>query len=138
MKRIDKVIYTGTTRTTGGRNGHARSSDGRLDLALSPPGGTGLGTNPEQLFAAGWSACFIGAMGRAAAGLGLALPAGVAVEAEVDLGTRGEEYLLQARLTISLPGLAREAAEAVVAGAHQLCPYSKATRGNIDVTLTVA
>jgi len=138
MTRIDKVLYTGKTNTTGGREGAARSSDGRLDIKLSPPGAAGSGTNPEQLFAAGWSACFIGAMGRAASELKVALPADRAVDAEVDLGTTDGAFLLQARLTVSLPGLDRETAQKVVEAAHQICPYSKATRGNIDVTLTVA
>jgi Ohr subfamily peroxiredoxin len=137
MTKIDKVLYTGRTHTTGGRDGLARSSDGRLDIKLSPPGGPGTGTNPEQLFAAGWSACFIGAMGRAASEMKVALPADRAVDAEVDLGTTDGAFFLQARLTITLPGLDREVAQAVVEAAHQLCPYSKATRGNIDVTLTV-
>jgi Ohr subfamily peroxiredoxin len=138
MTKIDKVLYTGRTHTTGGRDGMARSSDGRLDIKLSPPGGPGTGTNPEQLFAAGWSACFIGAMGRAASEMKVALPADRAVDAEVDLGTTDGAFFLQARLTITLPGLDREVARQVVEAAHQLCPYSKATRGNIDVTLTVA
>lgn len=137
MTKIDKVLYTGKTHTTGGRDGMARSADGRLDIKLSPPGGPGTGTNPEQLFAAGWSACFIGAMGRAASEMKVTLPADRAVDAEVDLGTTDGAFFLQARLTISLPGLDREVARQVVEAAHQLCPYSKATRGNIDVTLTV-
>ncbi|HEY4353836.1 MAG TPA: organic hydroperoxide resistance protein [Paraburkholderia sp.] len=136
MSRIEKVLYTGQTHTTGGRNGASRSSDGNLDIQLSPPG-TGTGTNPEQLFAAGWSACFIGAMNRAAAGQKVVLPKDLAVDAEVDLGTTGNDYFLQARLNVSLPGLAPDVARAVVDGAHQLCPYSKATRGNIDVTINV-
>jgi Ohr subfamily peroxiredoxin len=136
MSRIEKVLYTGQTHTTGGRNGASRSSDGNLDIRLSPPG-TGTGTNPEQLFAAGWSACFIGAMNRAAAAQKVVLPKDLAVDAEVDLGTTGNDYFLQARLNVSLPGLAPEVARAVVDGAHQLCPYSKATRGNIDVTINV-
>lgn len=134
---IDTVLYTGRVHVTGGRDGAARSSDGRLDIKLSPPGTTGSGTNPEQLFAAGWSACFIGAMGRAAAEMKIALPADRAVDAEVDLGTTDGAFFLQARLAISLPGLDREVAEKVVEAAHQICPYSKATRGNINVTLTV-
>jgi Ohr subfamily peroxiredoxin len=137
MTNIDKVLYTAKTHTTGGRDGAAKSDDGKLDVALSRPGSSGPGTNPEQLFAAGWSACFIGAMGRAAASLKVALPQGVAVDAEVDLGMAGEEFLLQARLNVSLPGLPADVARAVVDGAHQLCPYSKATRGNIAVTLNV-
>ena len=138
MTRIEKVLYTGKTHTTGGRDGMARSADGRLDVKLSSPGGPGSGTNPEQLFAAGWSACFIGAMGLAAGKLKVALPADRAVDAEVDLGTTDGAYFLQARLTVSLPGLDREVAQAIVDAAHQTCPYSKATRGNIDVTITLA
>jgi Ohr subfamily peroxiredoxin len=133
-----KVLYTASTRTTGGRDGRAQSSDNRLDVALSVPGGPGSGTNPEQLFAAGWSACFIGAMRRAAAVQKVALPADVAVDAEVDLVTTGDAFSLQARLNVSLPGLPRDTAQAVADAAHQICPYSKATRGNIDVTITVA
>src|SRR5262249_8394261 len=135
MTKIEKVLYTGKTHTTGGRDGVARSADGRLDIRLSPPGGAGEGTNPEQLFAAGWSACFIGAMRHAAGRLKVALPADLAVRAEVDLGTTDGAYFLQARLNIALPGLDHETAQAVVEAAHQTCPYSKATRGNIDVTL---
>jgi Ohr subfamily peroxiredoxin len=138
MHTIDKVLYTAHTRTTGGRDGAARSSDGYLDIKLSPPGGKGTGTNPEQLFAAGWSACFIGAMGRAAQEFKVALPADVAVEAEVDLGTGPDGFALQARLTVSLPGLAREVAQGVMERAHQLCPYSKMSRGNIAVELRLA
>ena len=136
MSRIENVLYTGKTHTTGGRNGSSRSPDGNLDIQLSRPG-TGTGTNPEQLFAAGWSACFIGAMGRAGAALKVVLPQDLAVDAEVDLGTTNEEFFLQARLNISLPGLAPDVARTVVDRAHQLCPYSKATRGNIDVTINV-
>lgn len=132
------ILYTGKTHTTGGRNGQSRSDDGRLDIKLSPPGTSGAGTNPEQLFAAGWSACFIGAMGFAAQSLGVRLPADTAVNAEVDLGNGTERgYFLQARLNVSLPGIDRATAQAIVEGAHQTCPYSKATRGNIDVVLNV-
>ena len=137
MSPLENILYTASTHTTGGRDGAARSSDGRLEIKLSPPGSAGEGTNPEQLFAAGWSACFLGAMRRAAADLKVAVPADAAVDAEIDLGTTRNEYFLQARLTVSLPGLDRATAQAVVAGAHQLCPYSKATRGNIDVTITL-
>ena len=139
VTQIENVLYTGKTHTTGGRDGAARSSDGRLDVKLSRPGstGTGTGTNPEQLFAAGWSACFIGAMGRAASKLQVTLPTDVAVDAEIDLGTTDGDYFLQARLNISLPGLERDTAQAVVEAAHQLCPYSKMSRGNINVTLNV-
>ena len=135
MSRIEKVLYTGKTRTTGGRDGASRSSDGRLAIELSPPGGSGAGTNPEQLFAAGWSACFIGAIGLAAGKRKVALPADLAVDAEVDLGMTDGAYFLQARLTVSLPGLDPELARELVDEAHRTCPYSKATRGNIDVEL---
>lgn len=135
--QIEKVLYTAKTHATGGRDGAARSSDGRLDVKLSPPGSAGQGTNPEQLFAAGWSACFIGAMGRAASLQQIKLPVDTAVDAEVDLGTVGDGFLLQARLNVSLPGLDRDVAEAVVNAAHQICPYSKMSRGNINVELNV-
>lgn len=131
------ILYTAKTYTTGGRNGQSRSDDGRLDIVLSAPGSNGAGTNPEQLFAAGWSACFIGAMTRAAKEIGLALPADVSVAAEVNLGSDAEQgYFLQARLNVMLPGLERAAAQAIVDRAHQLCPYSKATRGNINAVVT--
>jgi len=134
---IENVLYTGKTRTTGGRDGSARSSDEQLVVKLSPPGSVHAGTNPEQLFAAGWSACFIGAMGLAAGKRKLRLPTDTAVDAEVDLGMTGDAYFLQARLNISLPGLDPELARLIVDEAHQTCPYSKATRGNINVALTV-
>ncbi|BCF93372.1 MULTISPECIES: organic hydroperoxide resistance protein [Paraburkholderia] len=137
MARIDNVLYTGKTHTTGGREGAARSPDGRLDIQLSPPGSSGKGTNPEQLFAAGWSACFIGAMGLAARELKIALPTDTAVNAEVDLGTGEGGYFLQARLNVSLPGVSAEVAQKIVDAAHQTCPYSKATRGNIDVEIAL-
>lgn len=137
MASIDTVLYTGKTRTSGGRDGASRSSDGALDVRLSRPGAGDGGTNPEQLFAAGWSACFIGAMGRAARALQIELPADTSVDAEVDLGASGDAFLLQARLNVSLPGLSRGAAEAVIEAADQLCPYSKAVRGNIAVELTL-
>lgn len=133
----DKVIYTAHTHTTGGRDGKSASSDGRLDVKLSSPGGAGNGTNPEQLFAAGWSACFEGAMGLAARKMGVKLPADAAIDAEVDLGMTGDAYLLQARLNVGLPGLDKDTAQAIIDTAHQTCPYSKATRDNIDVTITL-
>ncbi|MBN8757400.1 MULTISPECIES: organic hydroperoxide resistance protein [Variovorax] len=132
-----QVLYTGKTHTTGGRLGASRSSDGHLDIQLSPPGGNGTGTNPEQLFAAGWSACFIGAMGKAAGNLKVKLPADLSVDAEVDLVLEEGQYFLQARLNVSLPGLDRDTAQAVVEAAHQTCPYSKLTRGNIEVELNL-
>ncbi|MWV14317.1 Ohr family peroxiredoxin [Pseudomonas sp. R-28-1W-6] len=137
INAIDNVIYTGKTHTTGGRNGESQSSDGRLDIKLSAPGSSGPGTNPEQLLAAGWSACFIGAIGKAAATLKVSLPSDVAVDAEIDLGTDGSAYFLRARLNVSLPGLAPEIARELVDTAHSLCPYSKATRGNIDVEINL-
>src|SRR5215212_4359654 len=137
MSAIDKVLYTAKTHTTGGRDGSSRTSDGRLDVRLSNPGAAGGGTNPEQLFAAGWSACFLSAIGLAAAQRKVTLPADRAVDAEVDLGTNDGGYLLRARLNVSLPGLDRETAQALVDAAHQICPYSKATRGNIDVAINL-
>ncbi|MEM5329409.1 organic hydroperoxide resistance protein [Paraburkholderia sp. JHI2823] len=137
MNQAEKVLYTGKTHTTGGRDGAARSDDGRLDVKLSPPGSSAPGTNPEQMFAAGWSACFIGAMGRAASKIGAKLPRDVAVDAEIDLINSDDAFKLRARLNVRLPGIDRETAQRIVEAAHQLCPYSKATRGNIDVTLAV-
>ena len=132
-----KILYTGKTHTTGGRDGASQSSDGRLDVKLSSPGTTGTGTNPEQLFAAGWSACFIGAMGLVAQQLKVKLPADLAVDTEVDLANNASGYSLQARLNVSLPGVDPETARALVDGAHQHCPYSKATRGNIPVEINL-
>ena len=137
MTQTDKVLYTGRTHTTGGRDGASRSSDGRLDVKLSSPGTSGDGTNPEQLFAAGWSACFEGAIGLAARKMKVAVPADAAIDAEVDLCLVDGAYFLQARLNVSLPGLARDVAQALVDAAHQTCPYSNATRGNIDVVINV-
>jgi Ohr subfamily peroxiredoxin len=137
VNQIDKVLYTAKTHTTGGRDGESRTSDGRLEVKLSSPGSPRPGTNPEQLFAAGWSACFIGAMQVAAGQLKVKLPAETAVDAEVDLASASGGYLLQARLNVSLPGLDRDIAQSVVDAAHQICPYSKATRGNIDVEINL-
>jgi len=137
MTAIEEVLYTAKAHTTGGRDGASRSSDGRLDVKLSAPGAAGGGTNPEQLFAAGWSACFMSAVGLAAAQRKVALPAGRAIDAEVDLGTGGGGYLLRARLNVSLPGLDPAVARELVDAAHQICPYSKATRGNIDVAINL-
>ena len=133
----EKVQYTAKTHTTGGRAGASRSDDGRLDVKLSIPGTSGTGTNPEQLFAAGWSACFEGAMGLAAREMKITLPAETAIDAEVDLCNTDGAYFLQARLNVNVPGLEREVVQALVDAAHQTCPYSKATRGNIDVTINV-
>jgi Ohr subfamily peroxiredoxin len=133
----EKVLYTAKTHTTGGRDGASRSSDGRLDIKLSSPGTAGNGTNPEQLFAAGWSACFEGAMGLAARKMKVTLPADLAIDAEVDLCLTEGAYFLQARLNVSLPGVEREVAQALVDAAHQTCPYSKAIRNNVDVTINL-
>ena len=133
-----KVLYTAKTHTTGGReNGESRSSDGQLDVKISVPGSDRPGTNPEQLFAAGWSACFEGAMGLAARKMKIALPADLAIDAEVDLCLTDGAYSLQARLNVSLPGLEPETAQTLVDAAHQTCPYSKAVRGNIPVTINL-
>ncbi|MGA9968226.1 MAG: organic hydroperoxide resistance protein [Terriglobales bacterium] len=138
MTPIEKVLYTAKTHTTGGREGGAsRTSDGRLDVKLSVPGTPGTGTNPEQLFAVGWSACFLSAIKIVAARKKVKLPAELAVDAEVDLGTTGGGYLLQARLNVNLPGIDREVAQALVDAAHGECPYSKATHGNINVVTNV-
>jgi len=133
-----KVLYTGKTHTVGGRDGASQASDGRLDIKLSSPGTSGSGTNPEQLFAAGWSACFIGAMGLAAAKMKINLPSDLAVDAEVDLCNTDGAYFLQARLNVSLPGIDDELAQALMDAAHQTCPYSKATQGNINIVITLA
>jgi len=138
LTQVEKVLYTAKTHTTGGRsNGAARSSDGHLEIALSTPGSLGRGTNPEQLFAAGWSACFEGAMGIAARKMRITLPDDLAIDAEVDLCTTEGAYFLQARLNVSVPGVEREVAQTLVDAAQQTCPYSKAIRGNVDVVINV-
>jgi Ohr subfamily peroxiredoxin len=137
MASLDKVLYTAKVHTTGGRDGNARSNDGRLEVQLSAPGGAGTGSNPEQLFAAGYSACFIGAMKAVAARQKVTLPTDLAVDAEVDLGPVGSAYGIAARLNVSLPGMDRAAAQQLVDAAHQVCPYSNATRGNIDVAIAL-
>lgn len=138
MTALDKVLYTARTHTTGGRDGASKSDDGRLEVTHSAPGGPGKGTNPEQLFAAGYSACFIGAIRAVAGQMKVPVPADVAVDAEVDLGPITGGYGIAVRLNVSLPGLERAQAQALVDAAHQVCPYSNATRGNVDVTLTLA
>ena len=137
MSTIEKVLYTAQTHTTGGRDGASRTSDGRLDVKLSTPGTSGGGTNPEQLFAAGWSACFLSAIGLVASKKKVVLPADRAIDAEVDLGTNEGGYLLRARLNVSLPGVDRAVAQELVDAAHQICPYSKAARGNIEVAINL-
>jgi len=135
---IEKILYTAKAHTTGGREGgSSRTSDGRLDVKLSVPGTPGTGTNPEQLFAVGWSACFLSAIKLVAGKMKVRLPAEAAVDPEVDLGMSNGGYLLQARLNVILPGIEPAIAQQLVDGAHQECPYSKATRGNINVVINV-
>src|SRR5437660_2711819 len=138
-QEVMKVQYTAKTHSSGGRrDGVSRSDDGRLDVKFSAPGVPGTGTNPEQMFAAGWSACFISAMGLVANKMKVKLPADLALDAEIDLCNSGDVYFLLARLNISLPGLEREVAQAIVDATHEAtCAYSNATRGNIDVTVKV-
>jgi lipoyl-dependent peroxiredoxin len=137
---LQQVIYTAHATATGGRDGRAVSSDQHLDVALARPkelGGNGQGTNPEQLFAGGYAACFIGAMGFVAGQSKKFLPAGTSIDAEVGIGPIPTGFGIQVTLNINLPGMPREEAQALVDAAHQVCPYSNATRGNIDVTLNI-
>lgn len=138
---LDQVLYTAHATSTGGRDGRSVSSDKALDVKLATPrelgGAGGEGTNPEQLFAAGYSACFIGALKFVAGKEKIAFPADASIDASVGIGPLPTGFGIQAELKISLPGLPREQAEALVQKAHHVCPYSNATRGNIDVTLTV-
>lgn len=136
------VLYRTAARATGGRDGAAATLDGSLEVTLATPkelgGAGGAGNNPEQLFAAGYAACFIGAMKFVASQGGPKVPADAAVTANVGIGPRAEGgFGLEVALDVSLPGLDRVAAEDLVAKAHQVCPYSNATRGNVDVKLTV-
>ena len=134
-----KTLYTARVHTVGGREGAARSSDGELDIRLSTPGSNRPGTNPEQLFAAGWSACFEGALGHAARQAGIQLPADTAVDAEVNLHLDDSEgYSLSARLNVSIPGIPDDLAQQLIDKAHQTCPYSKMTRGGIDAAVALA
>ena len=135
MITVRKILHSGKTHTTGGREGTARSDDGRLDIELSPPGAPGNGTNPEQLFAACWSACFIGALRHAANARRVEFPPETSVVAEVDLGHGEQGFFVQARMTVSLPGIAPELGRLLIDAAHQNCPYSKAIRGNVDVAI---
>jgi Ohr subfamily peroxiredoxin len=140
--KLDKVLYTAHATSTGGREGTSKSSDGVLDLKLTTPkemGGAGaVGTNPEQLFAAGYSACFIGAMKYVAMTQKVALPADTSINADVGIGPIPAGFGIQVALHVTIPGMDKAAAEKLVHAAHQVCPYSNATRGNIEVTLTVA
>jgi lipoyl-dependent peroxiredoxin len=141
---IEKALYTATATATGGRAGTAKSSDGAIDVTLSTPkelgGAGGPGTNPEQLFAAGYSACFIGAMKAVAGKQKISLPAEVSITSDVAIGPHANKpgaFGIQVDMKISVPGMERAALEALVATAHEVCPYSNATRGNVDVTLTI-
>jgi Ohr subfamily peroxiredoxin len=134
-----KTIYTAKVHTVGGREGAAKSSDGQLDIRLSTPGTSKPGTNPEQLFAAGWSACFEGALGLAAKQSGIELPAGTAIDAEVELNHgEAEGYFLTARLNVVIPGVAEERAQQLIDLAHATCPYSKMASGGIDAKVELA
>ncbi|SDV50368.1 organic hydroperoxide resistance protein [Chitinasiproducens palmae] len=139
MSKIEKVLYRAEAKATGGRDGRAVSSDGVLDVKLSTPrelgGAGGAATNPEQLFAAGYSACFLGALKFVAARDKRALPADVSVTGQVGIGAIPNGFGIEVELRIALPGLAAEEAQALIDAAHIVCPYSNATRGNIDVTL---
>jgi len=138
MTKLEKVLYTARAHTTGGRDGGAsRTDDGRLDVKFSVPGKLGTGTNPEQLFAVGWSACFLSAIKIAASKARVNLPDDVSIDVEVDLGLADKIHGLAARLNVNLPGVDRQVAENLAETAHHLCPYSNATRGNIEVTVNV-
>ncbi len=138
--KLDKVVYTAHAHTTGGREGRSVTDDGLLEVKLSPPkvmGGAGNGTNPEQLFAAGYSACFMGAMKHAAGMKKVVVPANASIDASVDIGPIPAGFGIAVKMVIHLPGMDRAAAQDLVDAAHQVCPYSNATRGNIDVQLTL-
>ncbi|HUR21771.1 MAG TPA: Ohr family peroxiredoxin [Vicinamibacterales bacterium] len=136
MSGSSKVVHTARIRTTGGReHGISRSPDGSLDVRLAVPGTDRIGTSPEHLFAAAWSACFETAIALAARRRKIALPAGVTIDAEVDLNVADGGHVLSARLNVSLPGVDPAAGRSLIDEAHQTCPYSKATRGNIDVAI---
>ena len=139
--KLEKVLYTAHATATGGRDGRAKSSDGRIDVVLKPPkemGGTGEGVNPEQLFAAGYSACFIGAIKFVAGQEKVAVPADTSIEGSVGIGPIPGGFGLQVALKVSLPGVDRAVAQSLIEKAHAVCPYSNATRGNIEVTLSLA
>jgi len=142
---IEKTLYTAHATATGGRQGTARSSDGVLDVTLATPkelgGAGGTGTNPEQLFAAGYAACFIGAMKAVGAKMKVAVPADVKIDSSVAIGPHAGKpgaFGIAVEMRIHLPNLERETAEKLVHAAHEVCPYSNATRGNIDVKLDIA
>lgn len=139
--KLEKILYTAHAHTTGGREGHSKTDDGLLDVKLTPPkamGGAGTATNPEQLFAAGYSACFMGAMKHVAGMKKIAVPADAAIDASVDIGPIPAGFGIAAKLVVSLPGMDRAVAQDLIDTAHQVCPYSNATRGNIVVDLSLA
>lgn len=141
VTKVEKVLYQAHATATGGRDGRAVSSDGLLDVKLAPPkelGGMGGATNPEQLFAAGYSACFMGAMKHVAGMQKIAVPADASIAATVGIGQIPAGFGIEVQMVVSLPGMERAAAQALVDKAHQVCPYSNATRGNIDVAITLA
>jgi osmotically inducible protein OsmC len=136
MSGTSRVVHTARTYTKGGREyGASRSSEGRLDIRFAVPNSDRIGTSPEHLFAAAWSACFESAIELAAHKGKVQLPAGIEIEAEVDLNTAEEGLFLSARFSISLPGIGREIAEALINEAHRTCPYFKATRDNMKVAI---
>jgi Ohr subfamily peroxiredoxin len=144
MPSIARAVYTATATSTGGRTGTTKSSDGKIELQLSTPkalgGDDGPGTNPEQLFASGYSACFIGALKAVAGAKKFALPKDVSITADVSIGPHGSKagaFNIAVKMAVSIPGVDKDVAEQLVAAAHEVCPYSNATRGNIDVALTV-
>ncbi|GAB3090315.1 organic hydroperoxide resistance protein [Lysobacter terrae] len=139
MTALATTIYTAHTHVTGGRQGRGNSSDGALDVALSTPGSGKPGTNPEQLFGIGYSACFIGALQHAAAFKKVRFPEGASVDADVALGkTSADQYQLAVTLHVNLPGLDEELKRELVEIAHNTCPYSRMTRGNVEVELAIA
>lgn len=137
MSQVTKVLYTARARTTGGREGRSRTDDGILDVALATPGSAKAGTNPEQLFAAGWSACFESAIAEVARKRGVALAEPVSIDAEVDLRNGADGYTIAARLNVAIPGVDRKVGEEIIEAADQICPYSKATRGNIEAVISL-
>ena len=140
MNKLEQILYTAHTHTTGGRDGKAVSDDGLLNVSLSLPksmGGAGTATNPEQLFAAGYSACFMGALKHVAGLKKIKIPDDASIDAAVDIGPIPQGFGIAVRLDVALPGLDRSVASDLIESAHQVCPYSNATRGNIDVQLTL-
>ncbi|RUO29250.1 organic hydroperoxide resistance protein [Aliidiomarina sedimenti] len=142
MNKLKETVYTAKVTSKGGRTGESASDDGRLKVSLSTPkemgGDGGQGTNPEQLFAAGYSACFMGAMKAVSSKVGVKVPDDTSIDAEVKFGPIEQGFGIAVEMNISLPGVDKADAEKLVETAHQVCPYSNATRGNIEVKLNVA